>query len=167
MVTQTHKDGYIQLKDGKLFYEQAGRGFPLLLVHGSGWTGVFWRRILNPLAQHFTVYVPDMPGFDRSDRPSHPYTMREFADAVLEFMDKMGIEKAHIIGNLTDSLVSLEIATSHAERVEKLILSSCPGWTAEEGKIIYERHFIPRDKGERERGSDMTLEQAKQCLILS
>ena len=162
MVTQTHKDGYIQLKDGKLFYEQAGSGFPLLLVHGSGWTGVFWRRILDPLAQHFTVYVPDMPGFDRSDRPSHPYTMQEFADAVLEFMDKMGVEKAHIIGNLTGSLVSLEIATSHAERVEKLILSSCPGWTAEEGKIIYERYFVPRDKEERERGSDMTLEQAKQ-----
>ena len=58
-------------------YIEGGRGYPLLLIHGSGpgaSTVGNWRRILDPLAEHFHVHAMDLIGFGRSERkPRPPY----------------------------------------------------------------------------------------------
>ncbi|ACV80400.1 alpha/beta fold hydrolase [Nakamurella multipartita] len=113
-------------------YLQSGSGEQtVVLVHGSG-PGVTayanWRLVLPVLGEDFTCYAPDMVGFGYSDRPADvEYSVQTWADQTVGFMDAMGIEKAHLIGNSFGGAIALRIATQHPDRVEKLVLMGSMG----------------------------------------
>jgi len=113
-------------------YLQSGSGEQtVVLVHGSG-PGVTayanWRLVLPALGEDFTCYAPDMVGFGYSDRPADvQYNVQTWADQTVGFMDAMGIEKAHLIGNSFGGAIALRIATQHPDRVEKLVLMGSMG----------------------------------------
>ena len=113
-------------------YLQSGSGEQtVVLVHGSG-PGVTayanWRLVLPVLGEDFTCYAPDMVGFGYSDRPADvEYSVQTWADQTVGFMDAMGIEKAHLIGNSFGGAIALRIATRHPDRVEKLVLMGSMG----------------------------------------
>lgn len=110
--------------------EQNG-GTPVVLMHGSG-PGVTayanWRGIIPILSDHFHVYAPDMVGFGYSDRPEgYEYSCQNWADQVVNFMDALGIQKAHLVGNSFGGSNALRLITQHPERVEKLALMGSMG----------------------------------------
>jgi pimeloyl-ACP methyl ester carboxylesterase len=113
-------------------YLQSGSGEQtVVLVHGSG-PGVTayanWRLVLPALGEDFTCYAPDMVGFGYSDRPADvQYNVQTWADQTVGFMDAMGIQKAHLIGNSFGGAIALRIATQHPDRVEKLVLMGSMG----------------------------------------
>ena len=113
-------------------YLQSGSGEQtVVLVHGSG-PGVTayanWRLVLPVLGEDFTCYAPDMVGFGYSDRPADvEYSVQTWADQTVGFMDAMGIENAHLIGNSFGGAIALRIATQHPDRVEKLVLMGSMG----------------------------------------
>lgn len=113
-------------------YLQSGSGEQtVVLVHGSG-PGVTayanWRLVLPVLGEDFTCYAPDMVGFGYSDRPADvEYSVQTWADQTVGFMDAMGIEKAHLIGNSFGGAIALRIAAQHPDRVEKLVLMGSMG----------------------------------------
>ncbi|HUD24794.1 MAG TPA: alpha/beta hydrolase [Burkholderiaceae bacterium] len=73
----TYSDHHLTVDGIRAHYIQGGRGHPLLLIHGSGpgaSTVGNWRRVLDPLAEHFHVYAMDLIGFGSSGRkPQPPY----------------------------------------------------------------------------------------------
>ncbi len=76
---------------GRLFARTGGEGPPLLLLHGYPQTHVMWHRVAPHLARHFTLVIPDLPGYGASDTPdpdaSHaPYDKRSMAKAMTELM---------------------------------------------------------------------------------
>ena len=106
-------------------------GIPVVLMHGSG-PGVTayanWRGIIPILSEHFHVYAPDMVGFGYSDRPEgFEYNCQNWADQVVDFMDALGIQKAHLVGNSFGGSNALRLITQHPERVEKLVLMGAMG----------------------------------------
>lgn len=113
-------------------YLKAGSGGDtVVLIHGSG-PGVTayanWRGVLPALGEHFDVYAPDMVGFGYSDRPEDiRYGLNVWADQTLGFMDAMGIQKAHLVGNSFGGGIALRIATQHPDRVGKLVLMGSMG----------------------------------------
>lgn len=141
--TTERQERYIQLKGGWVFYLEQGSGPPLVLLHAAGGSSYVWRKVIDQLAENFTVYAPDLPGFDRSETPNHFYTIEEFTDDIIQFLDEKGLEKVSLVGNLTGAMIALDLATRLPDRVDRLVLVSCPGWTAEEGKIVYDRFFTP------------------------
>jgi pimeloyl-ACP methyl ester carboxylesterase len=123
MVEATMIKGYVTIPDGQMHYRSEGTGEPLLLFHMAPMSSLEFESLIPLLAGKYRVIAPDMLGHGESSDPPHDYTIREFGEAAVKFMDALGIKKAHIAGNHTGSIVALYVAAEHPERVNKLIVS--------------------------------------------
>jgi 2-hydroxy-6-oxonona-2,4-dienedioate hydrolase len=95
----------------------------IILVHGVAVSS----RYLIPLAEHLAprarVYVPDLPGYGRSDCPAgHDLTVPELADALVAWMDRVGLERPHLVGNSFGCQVIADLAARYPDRVGRLVL---------------------------------------------
>ena len=109
--------------DIKHHYIKIGEGFPLILLHGNGEDYSYFEHQMEPLARHFRVIAIDTRGHGQTPRGDTPFTIRQFAQDLLEFMDELGISKAHILGFSDGGNIAMVFALAHPERVEKLILN--------------------------------------------
>ena len=103
-------------------YIERGTGFPLILLHGNGEDGSYFEHQLGPFAEHFRVIAVDTRGHGQTPRGEAPFTIRQFAEDLLGFMDRLGIRKAHILGFSDGGNIAMVFAMAHPERVEKLVL---------------------------------------------
>ncbi len=104
-------------------YVECGSGFPLLLLHGNGEQCGYFEHQMEPFASHFHVLALDTRGHGQTPRGTAPFTIRQFADDLLAFMDRLGIEKAHLLGFSDGGNIAMVFALRHPERVERLILN--------------------------------------------
>ena len=126
MTTDSSYEGTLkELKTdlGVLRYHEAGDGPPLLLLHGSGPGVTGWRNFrgnLGVFAEHFRTFVLEFPGFGVSDDfGGHP--MLTAGDAVLRFLDGLGLDEVAMLGNSMGGIVATQFAIAHPDRVGKLI----------------------------------------------
>lgn len=117
-----------EVKEGKIAYLSAGQGQPLLLLHSLGVSGESWKEVFQPLAENYRVCALDMMGHGDSSKPPRNYLIEDYARNVIDFADKMGLEKIRLCGNSVGALVALEVAAGYPERVKSLVLVGCPGW---------------------------------------
>jgi 2-hydroxymuconate-semialdehyde hydrolase len=112
-------------------YHDIGEGPPVLLIHGSGpgvtgWAN--WRLTIPALATRFRVLAPDIVGFGYTERPDDvQYNMSTWVDHLLGFMDALGIEQAHIVGNSFGGGLALAMAIRTPCRVKRLVLMGSAG----------------------------------------
>jgi pimeloyl-ACP methyl ester carboxylesterase len=102
---------------------EAGTGPPVVTLHGLGATKASFLPTVAALAPRFRVIAVDLPGFGDSDKPvGAPYDARYFAGAVVELLDALGLDRAHVVGNSLGGRVALELGLRAPERVERLAL---------------------------------------------
>lgn len=102
---------------------EAGQGPPVLAVHGLGGTKGSFLPTLAALSDRFRVIAMDLPGFGDSDKPvGAAYDPRFFARAVVDLLDALELERAHLVGNSLGGRVALEVALREPERVRRLAL---------------------------------------------
>jgi pimeloyl-ACP methyl ester carboxylesterase len=103
-----------------------GEGRDVLLLHGLGATKASFYDSAAALSRDgYRVHALDLPGFGSSSNPATaPYTARWFADTVLGVMDRLGIDRAHLVGNSMGGRVAIELALREPERVGALALLS-------------------------------------------
>jgi 2-hydroxymuconate-semialdehyde hydrolase len=112
-------------------YQDVGEGPPVLLIHGSGpgvtgWAN--WRLTIPALATRFRVLAPDMVGFGYTERPADGnYNMENWVSHIIGFMDALGIERAHVVGNSFGGGLALALAIRVPHRVGKLVLMGSAG----------------------------------------
>ena len=104
-------------------YIEAGDGFPLILLHGNGEELGYFEHQMQPLAEHFRVIALDTRGHGKSPRGETPFSIRQFADDLLVFMDRHRIQKAHLLGFSDGGNIAMVFALTHPDRVGKLILN--------------------------------------------
>lgn len=104
-------------------YIEAGDGFPLILLHGNGEDLNYFQHQMKPLAEHFRVIALDTRGHGKSPRGEAPFSIRQFADDLLAFMDRHHIQKAHLLGFSDGGNIAMAFALAHPDRVGKLILN--------------------------------------------
>ena len=109
--------------DMKHYYIEQGEGFPLILLHGNGEDSSYFAHQMEPFARHFRVIAIDTRGHGRTPRGEAPFTIRQFAEDLLTFMDQHHIEKAHILGFSDGGNIAMVFSLAHPERVGKLILN--------------------------------------------
>jgi pimeloyl-ACP methyl ester carboxylesterase len=113
-------------------YLEAGDGpETVVLIHGSG-PGVTayanWRLVLQELAKRYRVLAPDMVGFGYSERPGMiEYGLDTWVRQLLGFLDALGVDRAHLVGNSFGGAIALRIAARHPERVGRLVLMGSMG----------------------------------------
>lgn len=88
-----------------------GSGPPLLLLHGIGHRWQAWLPVLDSLARDFEVVALDLPGFGLSPRlpTGRPVTLAAGTDALVEVMDELGWDRAHLVGNSLGGWLALEL----------------------------------------------------------
>jgi pimeloyl-ACP methyl ester carboxylesterase len=116
----------ITTDQGILHYEVHGRGRPVILLHG--WLGSWglWQETMAFLGQYYRTYALDFWGFGESGRKRDTYRVQDFIGLVDQFMDKMGIERAPLVGHSMGGTVSLSMAIQHSERVSKAVVVGSP-----------------------------------------
>jgi len=106
----------------ELYYEEHGRGEPLVLVPGFG-TGLWiWYRQVPAFAERFRVIVFDPRGVARSAAQDAPFTMRDLAEDLAALLEELKVEKAHVLGASFGGFVAQEFALAHPSRTRSLIL---------------------------------------------
>ena len=110
-------------------YHDVGSGDPIVLLHsyGPGTTGwITFHKILPALAQRYRCIVMDLPNFGRTGPVTYNEPLHNLqARTALALMDKLGIEKAHLIGNSQGGQSAMVVAMKNPERVNKLIFGAC------------------------------------------
>jgi pimeloyl-ACP methyl ester carboxylesterase len=104
-----------------LYYEAAGDGFPLVLVHGGGVDARMWDDQVGPFAERYRVVRYDLRGAGRSGWVDAPYSHR---DDLAGLLDHLGAERAVVVGLSLGGAVALDFALAYPERAATLVLAA-------------------------------------------
>jgi pimeloyl-ACP methyl ester carboxylesterase len=104
----------------------AGSGPPLVLLHGLGGAAVVWYRNLPVLAEHYTVYAPDLWGPGRHSGSQSP-TPERGVRFLFGFMDALGHTSAHVVGSSLGGLIAGFAAAHDPSRMKSLTLVDSAG----------------------------------------
>lgn len=104
------------------FYRCSGQGEPLLLLHGNGEDGSYFTHQLDYFSQYYQVIAPDTRGHGQTPRGDAPFTIRQFADDLAGFLDRLSIPQANILGFSDGANIAMCFAIAYPQRVNKLIL---------------------------------------------
>ncbi|MGZ8665920.1 MAG: alpha/beta fold hydrolase [Solirubrobacterales bacterium] len=115
----------VQTRVGTISTLTAGEGDPVVCIHGLGATKASFLPTVAALADRHRVIAMDLPGFGESDKPiSAPYDAPYFARAVTALLDRLEIERAHLVGNSMGGRVSIEMGLREPDRIGKIALLS-------------------------------------------
>jgi pimeloyl-ACP methyl ester carboxylesterase len=106
---------------GPVVSDITGDGPPLILLHGLAGSATWWQRNTPTLEKQFKVLVIDLPGFGASKRDAR-FVLDDAPAQLIETMDRLGIERASVIGHSMGGLVAAGVAAGYPDRVDKLVL---------------------------------------------
>lgn len=113
------KKGYLNLGDGQLYYEMAGKGMPLVLSHAAFLDSRMFNAIREPLAEHFQVIRYDLRGFGKSSPVTGPLCRRRDLDQLLTHLD---LKQVDLVGCSLSGEIGLDLVLEQPERFSSLTL---------------------------------------------
>ena len=108
--------------DISLHFVEQGGGKPLILLHGNGEDGSYFKHQINCFSADYRVIAIDTRGHGQSPRGEKPFTIVQFAEDLHDFMDEKGIAKAILLGFSDGGNIALTFALKYPERVERMIV---------------------------------------------
>ncbi len=110
--------GYAPVHKGKLYYETAGEGSPLLLIHAGVADCTMWDNQMDLISQRYQVIRYDARGFGRSQSEA-----TEFSNSqdILDLLQHLGVDKAAVIGLSRGGQIAIDFTLEHPERVSALV----------------------------------------------
>ena len=112
-----------RVKDFELHSQQFGQGPHLVMVHGMTGNLAIWHlEIVPALLSDYRMTTYDLRGHGYSDVPPTGYTTEDHASDLLELMNQLGIERAHLIGHSFGADIALHFSILYPERVNRLVL---------------------------------------------
>ena len=106
----------------RLHYLIAGKGDPVILLHGYAQTSHMWRPLIARLAATHTVVAPDLRGFDRSSKPEAGYDKKTMAQDVHALAVSLGFKRARVVGHDIGLMVAYTYAAQYPAEVDRLAL---------------------------------------------
>lgn len=147
----------VSTRDGKIHYNEAGEGHPVVLLHGSGPGATGWSNFapnVDMLAKQFRVLAVDMPGWGRSAAVTRDD--RDHVEAAVRFLDELGIDKAAFVGNSMGGTTTLNFAVRHPDRISHAVtmgttapppaVFSAAGGPSEGLKVLFHAYDDPSPK---------------------
>lgn len=131
----TFTESFVDAAGSRVHLRRGGAGAPLLVLHGElGVPG--WLRAYELLGQHYTVYVPSLPGFGPSSRPDFIITVRDLAAWVTWFVrDQRLTQPLPVVGFSLGGWLAAEVATVNAAIFSKLVLVGAAGLKPDHGEV--------------------------------
>jgi 3-oxoadipate enol-lactonase len=136
-VAPVHVDsGTVAVKGTQLFYEEAGHGSAVILIHGGNLDRRMWDPQFLQLARDHRVIRYDLRGFGKSGDADIPYQAHEDLRALLAALH---IDRAALVGLSGGARIAIDFALAHPERVDRLVLAApgLSGWQFSNGDTLY------------------------------
>lgn len=112
----------VQVQGFRIAYLDAGKGAPVILVHGFGGSLWQWEYQQTALSADHRVITLDLLGSGFSDKPDLDYTPTQMVEFFRAFMDALGIQRAALVGNSMGAGLVIGMALTYPDRVDRLIL---------------------------------------------
>lgn len=115
---------FITVDNRKVYYEESGKGAPLLLLHGFARSGEDWNSMIPELSKSNRVIVVDLPGHSRSDLidTTQIYLHKKATEIIFGFLDLMKLDSLNVMGFSSGGIIALHMATLQPHRVKKMII---------------------------------------------
>jgi pimeloyl-ACP methyl ester carboxylesterase len=143
---------FVDVGSRRVHYRRAGKGPPLLMAHQSPRSSAEYEPLMRQWAEHFTCIAPDTPGFGQSDPlPIENPTIDDFADAMLGFLDAVGLERVGGYGFHSGGIILVTVLRKQPQRFSALAIGGYAIWTPEEMAVFGQSYlppFRPSDYGE-------------------
>lgn len=116
------QEAYVEADGFRIRYCEAGRGEPLVSLHGAG--GMRVSRSHELLAEQYRVIVFEIPGFGQSPANERSASLQELADTMAQAAANLGLERFNLMGNSFGGRLALWLAIQHPERIHALVLAA-------------------------------------------
>jgi pimeloyl-ACP methyl ester carboxylesterase len=121
-------------------YETAGEGEPVVMVHGLSGSTRWWSRNVQDVAERHRIYLVDLPGFGITHSLRRRFVLAETATWLSEWMEAVGLRRAHLVGHSMGGYLSVRLAASRPELVRRLVLVAPAGVPTERSML---GHLVP------------------------
>jgi pimeloyl-ACP methyl ester carboxylesterase len=112
-----------QVNGIEMHYEEQGSGEPLLLIMGLAADSLAWMFQLPDFSKRYRTIVFDNRGVGRTSKPAGPYSIAQMSDDAAGLLDKIGIERTHVVGVSMGGMIAQELTLRHPSRVRSLVLA--------------------------------------------
>ncbi len=116
----SNNGNYILICNTRIYYEEYGKGIPLLLLHGGFGSIEYYSMVIPELSKHFRVIAIDSPGHGRSEQ-ADSMSYQLIADYISEMIDVMRLDSVYVLGCSDGSIVALILAIDRPEKVKRII----------------------------------------------
>lgn len=120
--TVTIQDRFASVNSERLHYLTAGKGEPVILLHGYAENSHMWRPLIVELAKSCLVIAPDLRGFGQSSKPASGYDKKTMAQDVHELAVALGLKHASIVGHDIGLMVAYAYAAQYPTEVDRIVL---------------------------------------------
>lgn len=110
--------------DITLFYQEKGSNEPFILLHGNGEDSTYFKHQIDYFSSEYRVIAVDTRGHGKSQRGTAPFTIKQFAKDLNDFMCSLQIDKAIILGFSDGANIAMEFALKYPKKVKALILNA-------------------------------------------
>ena len=114
--------GFKPTSFGRIHYAEQGAGDALLLLHSNGCSHHEFDTAIDELSASYRCIAWDMPAHGDSEPGTRHLSVEDYTRALIEFMDAMAIERAHVCGASIGGMICMAIGALHPERVESLVI---------------------------------------------
>ncbi len=152
------QSGFAEVNGAQLYYEVAGAGHPLVMLHGHLIDSGQWDDQFDLFANHYRVVRYDARGFGRSTKPNQPFAYYEDLRALMQFL---GVERAHLMGCSGGGATVIDFALAYPAMASALVLvgSGLSGYqfTGDPPPIILEMRAAG-ERGDVDRAVELSLQ---------
>jgi pimeloyl-ACP methyl ester carboxylesterase len=123
-------------RDKKIYYRVAGKGFPVMLVHGFAEDGSIWDSQVKVLKDNYNLVIPDLPGSGKSELIDGDHIgLEDYAEAILQILTEEGIARCIMIGHSMGGYITLAFAEKHPSLLEAIGLFHSSAYADDDEKV--------------------------------
>ncbi|MBL7061489.1 MAG: alpha/beta fold hydrolase [Dehalococcoidia bacterium] len=123
-ITNNIQSKNIKVGSLNIRYFAGGQGEPLVIIHGGGDGARAWLQNAEELSRHYSVYIPDLPGFGQSQSANDRFHLPEFVAFIEDFSQALGLERFYLMGHSIGGGIALHYALRFPQKVKGLVLVS-------------------------------------------
>lgn len=116
------EDRFANVNGVRLHYLIAGKGTPVILLHGYAQNSHMWRPLMAQLAKNHTVIAPDLRGFGQSSKPMTGYDKKTMAQDVHALAQSLGYQHEVVVGHDIGLMVAYAYAAQYPNEVDRIVL---------------------------------------------
>jgi pimeloyl-ACP methyl ester carboxylesterase len=121
-MAQAPQSNFIDVNGVRLHYLMAGKGDPVVLLHGFAETSHMWLPLIAELADRHTVIAPDLRGFGQSAASDDGYTKKAMAQDIHALVQSLGYHRIRLVGHDIGLMVAYGYAAQYPAEVDRLVL---------------------------------------------